>query len=253
MNPSQQPIVTVIIPSFNQVRFVERAIVSVLDQGYERTELIVADGGSCDGGLEIIRTYESDLAAWWSLPDAGPADAVNSALARATGEIVMILDADDVMAPFALHQIVQRFAQSDEPAWIVGNVRHMNVNDRAMLTPTGETVASLDDCLRLGPGAMESPVCAYRRDVLGAYTPLDLSLLHAWRYDLHCRMLADGVIPTKVDTIVGHRRVHATSMSARDREGYQREHGRVTLRYRHEQRARAMTITAATDERTEAA
>ena len=253
MNPAELPIVTVIVPSFNQVRFVERAIVSVLDQGYDRLELIVADGGSCDGTVELIRRYEGEIAAWWSEPDAGPADAVNTALGRATGEIVMILDADDVMAPFALHQIVERFAQSDEPAWIVGGVRHMNVNDRAMLTPTGEAVTSLDDCLRLGPSAMETAACVYRRDTLVAHTPLDLSLLHAWRYDLHCRLLADGVTPTTVDTIVGHRRVHATSMSARDREGYQRDNGRVTLRYRHEQRARAMTITPASDAQTEAA
>lgn len=251
MNPADLPVVTVITPSFNQVRFLERAIVSVLDQGYERLEFIVADGGSCDGSVELIRRYESELAAWWSEPDAGPADAVNSALRQATGEVVVILDADDVMAPFAMHQIVERFTASDEPAWIVGEVRHVNVSDRALLSPTSETVTDLNDCLRLGPTAMEAPACVYRREVLEAFTPIDPTLLHAWRYDLHCRMLADGITPTPIDRVTGYRRVHATSMSARDREGYQREYGRVTLRHRHEQRAQAMTLT--TDTRTEAA
>ena len=89
------PRITVITPSLNQAEFLERAICSVLDQGYENLEYIVMDGGSCDNSAEIIRLYEEDLTFWQSAPDEGPADAINQAIRRATGDIIAVLNADD--------------------------------------------------------------------------------------------------------------------------------------------------------------
>jgi glycosyltransferase involved in cell wall biosynthesis len=66
-----QPTITIITPSFNQARFIERTITSVLDQGYEKLEYFVVDGGSRDESVEIIRRYEDDLAWWVSEPDGG--------------------------------------------------------------------------------------------------------------------------------------------------------------------------------------
>ena len=77
-----QPTITIITPSFNQGRFIERTITSVLDQGYEKLEYFVVDGGSTDESVEIIRRYEDDLAWWVSEPDAGQTEAINKVLFR---------------------------------------------------------------------------------------------------------------------------------------------------------------------------
>ena len=76
---------TIITPSFNQGRFLEETILSVLKQGFEPLEYIVIDGGSTDESVSIIRRYEDRLAYCVSEKDRGQVHAINKGLERATG------------------------------------------------------------------------------------------------------------------------------------------------------------------------
>jgi glycosyltransferase involved in cell wall biosynthesis len=101
------PKLSVITPSYNQGPYIERAIRSVLDQGYPNLEYVIVDGGSTDETLEVIRRYEDKLAWWVSEPDRGQADAINKGIAGTSGEIVAYLCTDDYYLPGAFEAVVE--------------------------------------------------------------------------------------------------------------------------------------------------
>lgn len=111
---SAWPRLSIITPSFNQGRFLEETIRSVLYQGYPNLEYIVIDGGSTDHSVEIIRKYEDRIAYWVSEKDRGQADAVNKGLAVATGEIIGWINSDDIYTKHSFRTVVSRFLQSPD-------------------------------------------------------------------------------------------------------------------------------------------
>jgi glycosyltransferase involved in cell wall biosynthesis len=111
---SESPLVSIIMPSFNQVSYLETALRSVLEQDYPHIELIVIDGGSTDGSLEVLKKYTDRLAYWQSRPDKGQADAINQGLRRSNGEFVAWLNSDDVYLPGAIREAVEVMQSNPE-------------------------------------------------------------------------------------------------------------------------------------------
>ena len=103
------PAISVVTCSFQQGRYLEHAIRSVLDQGYPRLEYVVIDGGSTDGSVEIIRRHASALTYWESQRDGGQTDALNKGFERCHGEIFGWLCSDDLLLRGALHTVAEYF------------------------------------------------------------------------------------------------------------------------------------------------
>jgi glycosyltransferase involved in cell wall biosynthesis len=124
--------VSIVTISFNQARFLERALDSVLGQTYQDVEYIVVDPGSTDGSRDLIERRRDELAAIVLDPDDGPADGLNRGFALATGDVYGYLNADDVLLPYAVERAVAAFAQHPDVDVVYGHGYMVDDDDRVL-------------------------------------------------------------------------------------------------------------------------
>src|SRR5256885_12988000 len=110
---AEPPKISVITPSFNSAGTIAQTIESVLAQDYKNWEHIVMDGGSKDGTVELLKRYAH--LNWISEKDEGHFHAMNKGVARASGEVLVILNADDCFRPSALARVAEAFQKN--PSW----------------------------------------------------------------------------------------------------------------------------------------
>lgn len=113
-----RPLISIVTPSFNQGRFLEETLLSVLGSPYPHLEYVVVDGGSTDNSVEILRHYHDRLTWWVSEPDGGQYAAINKGFARTTGEVMAWLNADDKYMPWTLEVVGEIFATHPEISWL---------------------------------------------------------------------------------------------------------------------------------------
>ena len=125
---SNSCLISIITPSFNQAKYLEDTIQSVLGQAYPNLEYIIVDGASTDGSVDIIRKHENQLAWWVSEKDSGQAEAINKGLSHATGGIIAWLNSDDTYLPGALSAVVETFEENPDVALVYGNMLAVDEN-----------------------------------------------------------------------------------------------------------------------------
>lgn len=124
------PKVSVVTPSYNQGRFVEETVRSVLLQGYPNLEYIIVDGGSTDGSTDIIRKYEPWLAYWVSKPDRGQTYAINKGWRRATGDVLAYINSDDCYLNGSVAAAAEAFSANPGAGLIYGTATIVDEDSR---------------------------------------------------------------------------------------------------------------------------
>jgi len=181
--------VSVVTPSYNQGRFIERTIRSVLDQEGPPVEYVVIDGGSSDETVSILKRFDSDLS-WVSETDDGQAHAVNKGLDRIGGDIIGWLNSDDVYYPGAIRAVRGFFTRHPEIDVVYGDGHHIDENGRiidAYYTEPWNPHRLRDICFLCQPAVF------FRRRVVERCGPLDVGLQYCMDYEYWLRLSAEGM------------------------------------------------------------
>jgi len=180
------PLVSIITPSYNQSRYIEETIQSVIGQNYAKIEYIIIDGGSNDGSIEIIKRYDGSLKDWISEPDQGQTDAINKGFARTNGEILAWINSDDTYLPTAVSEAVDFLIKFPGVGMVYGDANLIDENGKVI----GKFPARQTDYKRLRRGYVHIPQQAsfFRAELWKKVGPLDPSFYFAMDYDLWVRI-----------------------------------------------------------------
>lgn len=227
-----EPKVSIVTPSFNQARYIERTLLSVLEQHCPNVEHIVFDGDSKDGTVDILRRYEPHGVRWTSEKDKGQSDAINKGFRAATGDIIGWINSDDWYARGAFRVVLDYFRDHPEAQWVYGNNFFTDPEGRVIrrFRATPYTWRRLLYTRLLIP----QPGIFLRRRVLDECGLLDVELDAVMDYEWWLR-IASKFEPHFIDRFLAYFRIHDTSKtghgSAKWNELWWREHLQTLQRY----------------------
>lgn len=181
------PLISVVIPSFNQARYLERTLKSVIDQEYPRLELMVFDAGSTDGSREIIERYAGNFSYWQSQPDGGQTAAINQGWKRSLGEVVAWLNSDDAYLPGTLAFVGTWFRDHPETGLLYGRCQVVDGDGRERGIVGSEYRRST---MLLSHQPIPQPATFVRRGVLEAVGYLEETLDYVMDYEYFLRVAA---------------------------------------------------------------
>jgi Glycosyl transferase family 2 len=216
-----RPAVSVVMPSLNQCTFLEAAVRSVMSQGIENLELVVMDGGSADGTLELLTELTAEFAGhlrWFSAPDDGPAQAIHGAILEARAPLIGWLNSDDLYTAGAVQRAVEHMARHPHQVMVYGHGEHVDAAGTLLAPyptrpPDTPLAAFADGCF------ICQPTVFFRRDAYLASGGLDSTLRTAFDFELWLRLFKahPGGIGF-VDAVQAQTRLHAGAITLRLRE-----------------------------------
>ncbi len=177
--------ISIVTPSFNQCEFLEETLLSLLNQDYSNLELIVIDGGSTDGSVDVIKKYDSQISFWVSEKDRGQSHAINKGFERCTGDIVAWLNSDDLYTQNTLKRVFEIFDSRPDLDFIHGD---SNLFDKSGALSSRAFRPELYQAQLLGGMPSPQPSYFFRRQLLSKTGRLNEDLHFGMDYDFFLRM-----------------------------------------------------------------
>jgi glycosyltransferase involved in cell wall biosynthesis len=208
-----RPRISIITPSYNQGKYIERTIQSVLSQNMDGLEYIVIDGGSTDETISILRRYEDKLY-WISEKDKGHSDGINKGIIRSSAPIVGWLNSDDIYYPGALQAVLACFESHPETDVVYGDAYHIDENDVIIERYPAEEwnwERLKDVCF------ISQPATFLRRRVFDQYGLLDINFRYSMDYEYWLRLGKNRVHFTYLPQILAATRLHEEAFTVSKR------------------------------------
>lgn len=233
----QLPKISVITPSYNQGRFIEQTILSVISQGYPNLEYIIMDGGSTDNTVEVIKKYEKHIAHWQSKKDNGQAAAINEGFGIATGDIVCWLNSDDMYLPGILHKIGAAFTNIQAPEMLFGNSIHYR--DASKKTRGSDVVVAFQNNSIALCDYIIQPSSFYTKVAWATVGKLDETLHFSFDWDWFIRAQKANVLFTPFGEYLSLYRIHDAHKSGGGASKRTDELKQIAARYNEPRLAKA--------------
>jgi glycosyltransferase involved in cell wall biosynthesis len=219
------PKISIVTVNYNNSRFLEETILSVLNQRYPNLEYIIIDGGSTDGSVDIIKKYESQLAYWVSEADKGQYHAVQKGFEKSTGEIMAWINSDDLYVPNAFFGVVQIFNEFPKVKWLMGIPREYNEQGVMMsriTLPWGRW--SKHRYYTFDFQFIQQESCFWKREVWeAAGSKMNLDYKYAGDMELWTRFFRYAKLHTTTATFAGFRYNSLNQRSIEFRQAYLQE------------------------------
>jgi glycosyltransferase involved in cell wall biosynthesis len=212
-----------VTPSYQQARFIEKTLKSVITQDYPYLEYLVIDGGSTDGTLDILQGYANsypDRVKCVSEPDRGQTDALNKGFRCAKGQILGWLNSDDVYEEGAVRRSVEAFQESPSAAFVYGRAEYLGARDEKL--GTYPTLAPFDWDRLAHNCYICQPAAFIRRQAAEEIGFLNQHLQWCMDYDLWIR-LGKGRNVVFIDSILAYSRLHPRTKTFASRKDVYRE------------------------------
>lgn len=230
-----KPLVTVVVPSFNQGRFLDEALTSIFQQDVP-VEVFVMDGGSTDNSLEVIRQWAPRLAGWRSHADAGQSAAINEGIALGRAPYVCWLNSDDWYLAGGLRTLLTQLEQQPDVPMVYGRTWNC---DAATGQMSKVFVQPFSVWLMAQMCIISQPATLLRRKVWQTVGGVDATLHMAMDYDLWWRVFRQHGCPVFVDAFVAVNRVHQDTKTNTQRHLHyveamavvRRHYGRVPMKW----------------------
>lgn len=211
---AEQPLVSVVTPSFNQGEFIRETIESILNQTYKNIEYRVIDGGSTDQTLEILKSYGNRIN-WTSEPDRGQTNAINKGLALCHGDILAYLNSDDVLELDAVEKVVRFFLTHPGIDLVYGKALYI---DKAGNVTGFYNTADYSFERLLSDNCICQPAAFWRKEIAERCGPFDESLNFGMDYEYWLRMDRAGGKLFHIPDILARSRLYAETKTLSSRE-----------------------------------
>jgi len=209
-NPVEWPKISIVIPTLNQGKYVEKTIESILLQNYPDLELIVIDGGSTDQTLGILDRYSENIDHLESLPDRGQSHALNKGLLLAGGELLGWLNSDDYFTPGALEVVARQYTntgKSDVGAIVGGGDIVSESGEQVYVSKTEHVSLNALYDWADGKNFMQ-PSCFFTRKAWEECGPLDENLRYTMDLDLWLKISKKFEFEV-IEEVLSHSLAHA--------------------------------------------
>jgi glycosyltransferase involved in cell wall biosynthesis len=205
----EKPIITIITPTFNQGKYIDRTIQSVIKQDYPHVQYIIVDGGSTDNTSEILNKYKDKIDKIICEPDEGQADALNKGLRYAKGEIIGWINSDDYYEKNIFEYVVNRFIINDYK-WIIGNIKY-HYQDTNKIIECRSPKITYNDLIK-NPDIVKQQGAFFKRETLNEVGGWNKDLYMAMDYDLWLK-LAKISEPLMVQKSLAYYTIHKEQKS----------------------------------------